>query len=148
MIQKWDGRFLDLAKLVSTWSKDPSTKVGAVIVKDINNIVSVGYNGFPKGMPDYEWLYSDRIEKYSRIIHGEVNAVLHAYTSPQDCTLYTYPFLPCDRCFVQMLQVGIMRFVAPKIVDEDLMSRWGEAIEKVKKYAKEVGVEITEVDYE
>lgn len=69
MIDKWDSRFLDLAKLVSSWSKDTSTKVGAVISRPDNTIVSLGYNGFPKGMPDDKNLYDLREEKYERIIH-------------------------------------------------------------------------------
>jgi dCMP deaminase len=51
-MNKWDKNFLQLAKTVSTFSKDPSTKVGAVIVDDDNRVISIGYNGFPKGIKD------------------------------------------------------------------------------------------------
>lgn len=142
---KWDMRFLDMAKLVSTWSRDPSTKTGAVITDD-KSIVSVGFNGFPSSMPDKEEWYNDRSEKYSRIVHCEVNSLVFANRSVKGCTLYTFPFLSCDRCFSQMVQAGIIRFVAPK-ANEDQLSRWGEAFKRVRRYAQECGVEILELDY-
>jgi dCMP deaminase len=77
---KWDLRFLELAQLVSRWSKDTSTKVGAVIVTPENVVISIGYNGFAKRMPDAEEHYADREEKYSRIVHAETNAILFART--------------------------------------------------------------------
>jgi dCMP deaminase len=88
--QKWHNRFLDLAKFISGWSKDPSTKVGAVIVDKNKRIVSVGYNGFPKDVKDDNRLY-DRESKYLIIIHAEINAILFANKSLDDCILYTYP---------------------------------------------------------
>lgn len=144
--QKWDKRFLDQAKLIASWSKDPSTQTGAVIVRPDHSIVSSGYNGFPKSMPDSLALYANRDEKYSRIVHCEMNAALFARQDLHGCTLYTYPFISCDRCFVHMLQVGIVRFVAPKATEEQL-TRWGAAFERVRGYAKEAGVELIEVDY-
>jgi dCMP deaminase len=143
---KWDQRFLEQARFTSNWSKDPSTKVGAVIVAPNRAIVSVGYNGFPQNMPDSPELYANREEKYSRIVHGEMNAAIWATTSLVGCTLYTWPFAPCDRCFVHMLQLGLRRFVAPKISDE-LATRWGPALEKVRGYAREAGVELNELDF-
>lgn len=143
---KWDLRFLDLAKLISTWSYDPSTKCGAVIVRSDKTIASVGYNGFPKFMPDKMEHYENREEKYSRIVHAEMNALLHANEKMTGHILYIYPFLPCDRCFVHMVQAGIEQFVAP-ICPEDKLERWGAAFEKVKQYANECGVDIFEIEY-
>ncbi len=142
---KWDLRFLDLAKLVSGWSKDPSTKVGAVITNG-NRFISLGFNGFPKKMIDTEELYSDRDEKYSRIIHGEQNALIESRIDVNGFTLYTYPFMPCDRCFVIMAQAGIQRFVFPKPTEEQL-GRWYNAFEKTNRYAVEMGLELAELDY-
>lgn len=136
---KWDVRFLELAKTVSTWSKDPSTKVGAVIVRPDKSVVSLGYNGFPRKMKDSPELYSNRDEKYSRIIHAEINAVLQAKVDVTGCTLYTYPFMPCDRCAVQMIQAGIDAFVYPRAM-EDALQRWGSAFIKVEQYFKECRV--------
>ena len=143
-ISKWDSRFLDMAKLVASWSKDPSTQAGAVIVNKDKIVVSVGFNGFASSMPDSEEYYNNREEKYSRIIHAEMNAVLFAKSDLKDCTLYVYPFLTCDRCFVHATQAGIKRIVAPK-VSVDKAVRWGEAFSKVRIYAQECNVEIVEV---
>lgn len=119
--QKWDLRFIELAKLIGSWSKDPSTKVGAVIVDDNNRIVSVGYNGFPQGIIDDERL-QDRETKYKMIVHGEINAILFANKSVANCTLYTIPFEPCPRCAGLIIQSGIKRIVAPKNTN----TRWEE----------------------
>jgi dCMP deaminase len=132
---KWDKRFLNLARLVSEWSKDPSTKVGAVITMN-RVLVSVGYNGFPQSMPDDQALYDNREEKYSRIVHAEINALLFARQPVIGATLYTWPFLSCDRCCVQMLQAGIQRFVAPEPTEEQL-ERWGPALKRTKQYITE-----------
>jgi dCMP deaminase len=119
--QKWDLRFIELAKLVGSWSKDPSTQVGAVIVDDNNRIVSVGYNGFPQGIMDNERL-QDRDTKYKIVVHGEINAILFANKSVAGCTLYTIPFEPCPRCAGLIIQSGIKRVVAPKNTN----ARWEE----------------------
>ena len=145
----WDIRFLKLARHISMWSKDPSTQVGAVIVAPDRRIVSVGYNGFPRSMPDKtEWL-TDRDEKYSRTIHSEINALLQAREPVHGCTLYTWPFLTCDRCFVQVAQAGIVEVVAPPATEEQ-ECRWGEAFARVHKYSQEmdVGVRILDVKVE
>lgn len=143
--KEWDIRFLDLAKLISTWSKDPSTKCGAVITAG-KRIISTGFNGFPQGMPDDAELYRNREEKLSRIVHCEMNALLFARESVSGATLYTYPFISCDRCFVHMVQAGITRFVAPKPT-EDQLTRWGDAFERVRDYAQECDVVLIELDY-
>lgn len=143
---KWDIRFMDMAKLVSTWSKDPSTQTGAVIVRPDRTIASVGFNGFPVGMTDTAERYADREQKYSRIVHCEMNALLHAGESVKGCTLYTFPFASCDRCCVHMLQAGIKDFVAP-ILPAHLEERWLESINKTKSYMLECGANFTEFYY-
>lgn len=144
MNNKWNLRFLGLAKEVATWSKDPSTKVGAVIVRSDRTVQSIGYNGFPKSMPDNPEWYSNREEKYSRIVHGEVNALIHAGGPVAGCTLYTYPFMPCDRCCVQMIQAGIKRMVAPT-PSMDALTRWAAAFDKTRLYCQQSNVELLEV---
>lgn len=109
-LTNWDKRFLELAKLVSSWSKDPSTKVGAVIVDDQNIIVSVGFNGFPKGIQDDDRL-NHRDSKYQIIVHAENNALMFAKRPLDGCTIYTYPFMPCPRCAGMIIQSGIKRIV-------------------------------------
>lgn len=145
MNEKWDLRFLQQAREISTWSKDPSTQTGAVIVDTNQNIVSVGYNGFPKRMDDSAELYADRQTKYSRIIHCEMNAVLNAHRRVDGCTLYTWPFLSCDRCAVHMIQAGITRVVAP-VLPVRLYDRWFDSVTKTKSYFKEAGIAVTEYD--
>jgi dCMP deaminase len=145
-MQSWDEFYLGLAKYMSTRSKDPSTKVGAVIVRWDKSVCSVGYNGFPQTMPDEPELYANRDEKYSRIIHAEINALNFAREVVKGYTLYTYPFMSCDRCFVQMAQAGIYRFVSPKPT-EDQLTRWGPAFDRVRKYASEMKLLLEEIDY-
>jgi dCMP deaminase len=108
---KWDQRFLDMAKLVASWSKDPSTKVGAIISDNNNRIVSIGYNGFPINVNDDERL-NDRETKYKIIIHAECNALMFANKSVEGYTLYTYPFMPCPKCAGMIIQSGIKRIVS------------------------------------
>lgn len=123
---KWDLRFLDMARLISSWSKDPSTKVGAVIVRPDMTIVSLGYNGFPRLLPDDPEAYADRTVKYQRVVHAETNAILSAERSVQGCTLYTYPLPACVDCTKTAIQAGIRRFVSI-IPTPEQYTRWGES---------------------
>jgi len=133
--QNWDIRFLDLAKLIGSWSKDPSTQVGAVIVDDNHRIISVGYNGFPKGIEDNERL-QDRETKYKIIVHGEINAILFANKSLKGCTLYTVPFEPCPRCAGLIIQSGIKRVVSPK----NKITRWEEDFKITRELFQEANI--------
>lgn len=140
----WDKRFLDTAALVSTWSKDPSTKCGAVIVRPDRTIVSTGYNGFPKGTSDAPELYADRETKYSRVVHAEVNAVLHANEPLEGYTIYTWPpgFGPsCDRCTTVIIQSGIKKVVHVQDTS-DFASRWKEPAQRGLDMYAEAGVEV------
>jgi dCMP deaminase len=112
-LAKWDQRFLSLAEYVAAWSKDPSTRVGAVIASG-NRIVSLGYNGFPVGVNDDPSRYESREEKYPRIVHAEMNAILFAHRDLSACTLYTWPFMPCPRCAGPVIQTAIKRVVTLK----------------------------------
>lgn len=143
-MNKWDKRFLDLAEEVSLWSKDPSTRTGAVITRPDKTVASLGYNGFPSKLRDLDDLYQDRELKYERIVHCEMNAVLNARERVEGYTLYTWPFLSCPRCAVHMIAAGITRVVAPKCPD-DKLERWGEALLRSKKLFLEANVEVVEV---
>jgi dCMP deaminase len=143
--RKWDIRYLRLAREVSTWSKDPSTQTGAVIVRSNGSVCSTGFNGFPQNMPDDPALYANREEKYSRVVHCEINAQIFSHDPDLlGYTLYTWPFASCDRCCVQMLQAGITRFVWPE-PDAEKLARWAEAFIKTKKYITESGAIWTEI---
>ena len=78
MSDKWDQRFLDLAAHIAGWSKDPSTKVGCVVVGEDREIRSTGFNGFPRGISDDNDRLTDREKKYPLICHAEENAIMHA----------------------------------------------------------------------
>lgn len=143
-IDWWDLWFLEMARYVSTASKDPSTQTGAVIVRPDKTVASMGYNGFAKNMLDDELLYANRELKYSRIIHCEVNAILTARERLDGYTLYTHPFLTCDRCSVQVIQAGIKRVVAP-VCPEHLIERWEHLFAKSRQYYTEAGVAVREI---
>jgi dCMP deaminase len=107
-MSKWDNRMLALAGHIAGWSKDASSRVGAVIVDSKNRIVSVGYNGFPRGVADKE---VSRSEKLRRTIHAEENALLFAERPVEGFTLYvTHP--PCASCAAKLIQSGIARVVS------------------------------------
>ena len=135
-MKKWDKRFLELAKLVGSWSKDPSTQVGAVIVDDDKRIVSIGFNGFPKGVKDSQKRLVDRDEKYAIIVHAEANALMFANRSVEGCTLYTWPFQPCSRCAGLIIQSGIKRVVS--VIHND--DRWKKNFEISQKLFTESGI--------
>jgi dCMP deaminase len=133
---KWDKRFLDLAKLCGSWSKDPSTQVGAVIVDGNNRIVSIGFNGFPQGVEDSEERLVDRETKYDIIVHAEANALMFANKSVEGCTLYTWPFQPCSRCAGLIIQSGITRVVS--VVHDD--DRWKKNFTTARQLFKEASI--------
>lgn len=137
MQNKWDIRFLDLAKYISQWSKDDSTKVGAVITKG-NRIVSLGYNGFPAGIADH---WESREEKILKTIHAEENAIMHG-KNVEGCTLYVYPLHPCARCAARIIQAGIKRVVVSIGVNPETLARWIDEAEMGAKMFKEAGVEM------
>ncbi len=140
---KWDMQFLEIAQKVSTWSKDPSTKVGAVIYAADKSPVSQGYNGFPRGMDDDERLLNREL-KYQKIIHAEENAILFAKRDLDGCSIYNYPFLPCCHCASLLVQSRISRVVTFK----NNIVRWAQNMEEARNTFKECGVELVEYDNE
>jgi dCMP deaminase len=147
-IAKWDRWFLGLAKYVSTASKDPSTKTGAVIVRPDHTVASVGYNGFPMRMEDkLEWLNDREGEKYQRMVHSDVNAILHANGPVIGYTFYGWPIAPCHRCAVTIIQAGIDRVVFPA-PSEDALSRWAESFARTKSYLNDADIPWMEYNLE
>ena len=142
-LTNWDNRFLNLAELVSSWSKDPSTKVGAVIVDNQNIIVSVGFNGFPKGIEDNDRL-NHRDSKYQIIVHAENNALMFAKRPLDDCTIYTYPFMPCPRCAGMIIQSGIKRVVSYKNTIDRM--RWELDFSISRELFNEANIQLEEWD--
>ncbi len=138
---KWDRRFLNLAKHIATWSKDPSTQCGAVIVRPDRTIASIGYNGFPRGCDDDPAIYADRERKYRRVVHCEMNAAAHAHERLHGCTLYTVPFMSCDRCAAHMIEFGITRCVA-LMLPAHLQERWKDSVAEAQQMFREAGIEV------
>jgi dCMP deaminase len=145
--EEWDHFYVGLARYMSTKSKDPSTKVGSVIVRPNKSVASVGFNGFPRGADDSLHLYADREYKLSRILHAEQNAITFAREPLDGYTIYVYPFICCDRCFAVIQQEGIKRIVAPVPTTAQL-ERWGGAFEIVRSLAAKEGIELEEVEYD
>ena len=139
ILKKWDLRFLEMARNAASWSKDPSTKVGAIIVDDDKRVISVGYNGFPKGVTDDERLH-DREEKYKMIVHAERNALLFANKDVKNCSIYTYPFMPCSVCAGMVIQAGIKRVVTVKNNND----RWQKDFVVSRQMFKESEVDLIE----
>jgi len=136
--EKWDKRFLGLAEHVASWSKDPSTKAGAVIVDNKRRVVSLGYNGLAQGVNDLPERLNNRELKYKMFVHCERNAIIFASQSLEGCTLYTWPFMSCAACAAMCIQAGIKRIVAPYSENP----RWKEEFELASMQFKEAGVEV------
>jgi dCMP deaminase len=110
---KWEYRFLALAEHVASWSKDPSRQVGAIIVRADTTIVSIGYNGFARGVDDAPERYEDRSIKYPLVVHAEVNAILKAHEDLSECTLFSTLY-PCATCAAIIINAGIRDVVCYK----------------------------------
>jgi dCMP deaminase len=143
-LTKWDHRFLNLAAYISGWSKDPSTKCGAVITKG-NKIISLGYNGFSKGIKDSVGRLNNRDAKYQLVVHAETNAILFSKEDLLGCTIYTWPFPPCCRCAVNIIQADITRVVAP-FPSGELEERWKSDLTMAKVIYAESGIQFDEVE--
>lgn len=136
-MSKWSERFLDLANHIATWSKDPTTQVGCVIVDKQNRIVSVGFNGFPRGVKDLVERYDDRPTKHLFVAHAERNALDNAPLSVEGCTLYS-PLLPCNECAKSIIQKGIKKVISYKPTADIPHFNW----DVTKTMFQEAGVQL------
>ena len=136
----WDQRFLNLAKHISEWSKDPSTQVGCVVVGPDREIRSTGFNGLPRGIEDNNERLNNREIKYPLICHAEENAIMHAArigVSLKGSTAYvTWP--PCSRCARSLIQAGIKEVVYSTA--EEIPERWLEDFNISTSMLKEANV--------
>ena len=106
----WDEYFIKIAEAVSAKSKDPSSKMGCVIVDPNKRVVSLGYNGMLQGADESKMTLSERPMKYYFAIHSEMNALIFAHQNLEGCTLYNR-VATCENCLKYCLQAGIRRFV-------------------------------------
>jgi dCMP deaminase len=144
----WNLRFMELADYIAQWSKDRSSKVGAVIVVD-KNPISMGYNGFPRGCDDDIEERHERPKKYFYVLHAEENAIVNAARNGQrtlNSDMYVNWF-PCSRCAGEIVNAGIKRIFCDKepdwTVDDTWISDQLIALEKLN----EGGVEIVYMNY-
>lgn len=138
---KWDQRFMELAAVIASFSKDGSTQVGAVIVDAQRRIVSTGFNGLAQGVQDRPLWLADRAIKYRTIIHAEMNALLFAQRDLHGCTLYVHPLPPCAVCASAVIQSGIRRVVTRQPA-ADLAERWSADLELADEMYRDVGLEV------
>lgn len=143
-VLSWDEYFMGLAHLSALRSKDPNTQVGAAIVDENHRVVSVGYNGFPKGCSDdvFPWAREGGVldTKYAYVVHAELNAILNSPRSVSGCTLYVSLF-PCNECAKAIIQSGIRRIVYESDKYKDT-----ETTQASKKMLQAAGVTLQRIE--
>ena len=139
---KWRARFIKLAEEVSTWSKDPSSQVGAVIVRPDRTIASVGFNGFPRGVDDSEHRITNREVKLLYTIHAEMNAILSAKEPLTGYSLFVWPFQPCAHCAASIIQSGIRDVYCPFNAHMDSYERWADSFKAALQMFDEADVRV------
>lgn len=143
--EKWHRRFMELAFVIASWSKDTSTKTGAIVVGPDREIRATGYNGLVRGVDDDKPERMERPTKYDFFEHAERNAIYNACltgTSLKGCILYaTHP--PCTDCARAIIQSGIKTVVTNELeVRNDITSQtWRDKLEYSRQMFEEAGVE-------
>lgn len=139
--EKWDFRFMLVASVIGSWSKDPSTQCGCLLVDQERRLVSGGFNGFPRGVEDRHERLTDREKKLAMVIHAEENAIQFAQRTLVGCTAYVWPMPPCARCAGKLIQAGISRIVTGQPTSDQLR-RWGRDFALANEMYAEAGVEL------
>ena len=146
MVISWDEYFMGLSHLSALRSKDPNTQVGACIVDKEHKVVSIGYNGMPRGCNDEDFPWEREGDflstKYAYVVHAELNAILNSPRSVKDCTIYVSLF-PCNECAKAIIQAGIKRV----IYESDKYDGTDGNIAS-KKMLMEAGVELYQLPYQ
>lgn len=143
----WDSYWMKMAYLVSERSKDCRTKIGTVLVRN-NNLISSGYNNFPRKVKDLPERYQNRETKYKFVAHSEANSVTTAArlgVSTLDSTCYTFG-IPCNECAKILIQGGIKEIVCHKQWPNMTHSIWEESIQISQIMFKETGINIRWLD--
>lgn len=147
----WTLRYLDLAHHTAQWSKDPSSKLGAVVMGDKGQILSQGYNGFPRGIKDDDRLLN-RETKYPRIVHAEMNCIYNAClngVSLNGGDMYIHGLPVCHNCVPGIIQVGIARvFMAWPVDAPERAAKWIDSWKLSKEMLTESGIEYVAYGYE
>lgn len=144
-VLQWLNHFIDMAKLISTMSKDPSKKIGVVIVDEHNRVVSTGFNGFPRGIEDSQERLENKDYKRAITLHAEENAILYAKQDLTGCDMYIYGLPPCSHCAAMIIQSGI-RNVYYRIPDEyEISDHWKENLVIAETILNEVGINLLDI---
>ena len=133
--------------LASQKSKDPSTKIGALLVRG-DNIISIGYNGFPRGINDSNDRLENREEKYFYVVHAEHNAILNAARNgiaTKGAVLYTSG-MPCNECAKAIIQAGINTVYIHTQYPSLSHGKWNKSVSKAKEMFDEAGVFVADFD--
>lgn len=142
----WNKRFIEMAELVATWSKDPSHKIGAVIVDKDNRIVSTGFNGFAKGICDSAERLLKKDIKRTLMLHAEENAILHARRDLTNCKIYIVGYCCCTHCASMIIQSGIKEvYYKNTKEDKEVSEYWKENLQLAEALLKEVNIKVTEM---
>lgn len=144
----FDSYFISIANVVRTKSKDPRSKIGAIIVGPERQVISTGYNGFPRGIDETDLTRWKRPIKYGFVVHAEVNAIYNAARhgiTLRGCTMYLVAFgpAPCTECVKAIIQSGIVRVVS--FAMRALPAHWLEDLTFAKALLLEAGVRVDEV---
>lgn len=137
---KWDLRGVKLARHISEWSKDPSTKVGAVIMDQHFRPVSWGFNGLPAGIVDGGHRLENRDIKLALTLHAEHNAILFTKADLEQCSLYVWPFAPCSHCAAIIVQKKLARVVVGQPAHSVEPERWKWSFDLGREIFKEAGI--------
>jgi dCMP deaminase len=139
---KWEARFLSLAEHIAEWSKDPSTKVGAVIVRPDKSVASLGYNGIPRGVKDVPLRLNTREQKLLYTVHAEQNAILSAKEPLNGYSIYIWSIPPCAQCAASIIQSGIKNVYWPvkNGVSSKLLARWIDSFKAAETMFREAKI--------
>lgn len=149
-IDDWDLYFFKVANLIAMKSKDPSSQVGSVIIKD-KHILTTGFNGFCMGVNDNKERYNNRELKYRLVAHSEFNACIIASKfgiSLQNSTMYTQS-IPCDSCAKAIIQSGVRTVKTLKNCEEiwGKFPNWSDSCEITKIMFEEAGISLEILDF-
>jgi len=142
----WPERYMQLAKDIGSWSKDPRQKVGAIVVGKHGQILSQGYNGFPRGIRDSEKRLNDRETKLKYVVHAEMNAIFNASLegiSLENAIMYVHGLPMCHECAKGIIQVGIKKVVMNPLPEN--RNHWEESCQLAKKMLAEAEIEYEEI---
>lgn len=141
-MKNWDIKFIELSRHIAEWSKDTNRKNGAVIVDSDNIVVSIGYNGFPRGCDDTIESRYERPDKYLFTEHAERNAIYHGArlgVSLKNCSMYVTMF-PCSDCARAIIQSGITKLLSP--LPDVEHEKWGVHFKAALVMLEEAKVEV------